>query len=81
MKRILLLMWVLLLGISMQAQTTKEITVSSTNTLADQIASIGNCDYLIIKGELTEDDVAALGNITSNVKHILMNQATLTEDA
>lgn len=81
MKRILLLMWVLLLGISIQAQTTKEITVSSTNTLASQIASIGNCDYLIIKGELTEDDVAALSNITSNVKHILMNQATLTEEA
>lgn len=81
MKRILLLMWVLLLSISVQAQTTKEITVSSSNTLANQIASIGNCDYLIIKGELTEDDVAALGNITSNVKHILMNQATLTEDA
>ena len=64
MKRILLLMWVLLLGISVQAQTTKEITVSSTNTLADQIASIGNCDFLIITGELTVEDFKLLNSTT-----------------
>lgn len=74
-------MWVLLLGISIQAQTTKEITVSSTNTLESQLSQITACDYLIIKGELTEEDVAQLSKITANVKHILMNEATLTEDA
>ena len=74
-------MWVLLLGISIQAQQTVTITVNSTNTLESQLSQITDCDYLIIKGELTEEDVAQLSNITANVKHILMNEATLTEDA
>lgn len=60
---------------------TKTITVSSTNTLASQIESIGTCDYLVIKGELTEVDVQALSNISSSVTHILMNEATLTDEA
>lgn len=60
---------------------TVTITVSSSNSLASQISSITACDFLIIKGELTADDVAALASISANVKHVLMNEATLTDDA
>lgn len=63
MKRILLLMWVLLLGISMQAQTT--ITVTSENTLASQLASLSTIQStLIINGELTSEDFGALNSAT-----------------
>lgn len=65
MKRILLLMWVLLLGISMQAQTT--ITVTSENTLASQLASPSLSTVqstLIITGTLTAEDFEALNSTT-----------------
>ena len=65
MKRILLLMWVLLLGISMQAQTT--ITVTSENTLASQLASPSLSTVqstLIITGTLTVEDFEALNSNT-----------------
>ncbi len=63
MKRILLLMWVLLLGISMQAQTT--ITVTSENTLASQLANLSTIQSsLIITGTLTAEDFKALNSNT-----------------
>lgn len=66
MKRILLLMWVLLLGISVQAQTT--ITVTSENTLASQLQLDDNLSTvqstLIITGELTAEDFNALNSTT-----------------
>lgn len=65
MKRILLLMWVLLLGISIQAQTT--ITVTSENTLASQLASPSLSTVqstLIITGELTAEDFNLLNSAT-----------------
>ena len=56
-------MWVLLLGISMQAQTT--ITVTSENTLASQLASLSTIQStLIINGELTSEDFGALNSAT-----------------
>lgn len=80
MKRTLLLMWVLLLGISIQAQTVT-ITVSSENTLASQINNLsGNYDVINIEGELTAADIAELSNLKVG-KTILMNKATLAEDA
>lgn len=63
MKRILLLMWVLLLGISIQAQTT--INVTSSNTLASQLADHSTVQStLIITGELTVDDFKLLNSNT-----------------
>lgn len=63
MKRILLLMWVLLLGISMQAQKT--ITVTSSNTLASQLADLSTIQSsLIITGTLTAEDFEALNSNT-----------------
>ncbi len=63
MKRILLLMWVLLLGISMQAQTTIEVT--SENTLASQLANLSTVQSsLIITGTLTTEDFNALNSTT-----------------
>lgn len=63
MKRILLLMWVLLLGISVQAQTT--ITVTSENTLANQLANLSTIQSsLIITGTLTAEDFGALNSAT-----------------
>ena len=79
MRRLLLFFAMVCVALGMQAQTIT-ITVSSTNTLTDQLSSITACDYLIINGELAEDDIAALQNITANVKHVLMNEATLAED-
>lgn len=65
MKRILLLMWVLLLGISVQAQTT--INVTSENTLASQLANPNLSTIqssLIITGTLTAEDFKALNSTT-----------------
>lgn len=63
MKKILLLMWVLLLGISIQAQTT--INVTSSNTLASQLADHSTVQStLIITGELTVDDFKLLNSNT-----------------
>lgn len=66
MKRILLLMWVLLLGISIQAQTT--INVSSENTLADQLANLSTVQSsLIITGTLTAEDFALLNSTNTKL--------------
>lgn len=64
MKRILLLMWVLLLGISVQAQTTIEVT--SENTLASQLANpnLTIQSSLIITGTLTAEDFELLNSNT-----------------
>ncbi|MBO7578243.1 MAG: leucine-rich repeat domain-containing protein [Prevotella sp.] len=63
MKRILLLMWVLLLGISVQAQTT--INVSSDTPLANQLANLSTIQSsLIITGTLTAEDFEALNSNT-----------------
>ena len=63
MKRILLVMWVLLLGISIQAQTVT-LAVKSDSPLQAQIESLGVCDHLIITGELTEADFTLLNSTT-----------------
>jgi hypothetical protein len=66
MKKILLLMWVLLLGISIQAQTT--ITVTSENTLADQLANLSTVQStLIITGTLTAEDFNALNSTNTKL--------------
>ena len=65
MKRFLLLLWVLLLGISVQAQTT--INVTSENTLASQLANPNLSTIqssLIITGTLTAEDFKALNSNT-----------------
>lgn len=56
-------MMMLLLGISMQAQTT--ITVTSENTLASQLANLSTIQSsLIITGELTAEDFELLNSTT-----------------
>ena len=79
MRKLLLFFAMLCVSLGTLAQTIT-ITVSSANPLADQLSSITACENLIIKGELADDDIAQLKNITANVKHILMNEATLAED-
>ena len=56
-------MWVLLLGLSIKAETVT-IDVDSENTLASQIATLTNCDHLIINGELTAADFTLLNSGT-----------------
>ena len=63
MKKFLLLMWVLLLGISVQAQTT--ITVTSENALASELANLSGCTHLIINGPLSAADFEALNSATN----------------
>lgn len=82
MKRILLLMWVLLLTISMQAQTT--ITVTSENTLASQLANPNLSTIqssLIITGTLTAEDFEALNSNTysqlASVTKLDLSEATV----
>ena len=80
MKRFLLLLLVLYVGISIHAQTTT-LTVSNDNPLADQIAALsGSYDVINIEGTLTADDVTALKDLKVG-KTILMNKATLTTEA
>ena len=63
MKKFLLTTMVLLLTISMQAQTT--ITVTSENTLASQLANLSTVQStLIITGELTAEDFELLNSTT-----------------
>ena len=63
MKKFLLITMVLLLTISMQAQTT--ITVTSENTLASQLANLSTVQStLIITGELTAEDFELLNSTT-----------------
>ena len=80
MKKFLLLMWVLLLGISIQAQTVT-LAVSSDRPLQAQIESLGACDHLIITGELTAADFTLLNSTTysqlANVTTLDLSGATI----
>lgn len=73
-------MWVLLLGISIHAQTT--ITVSSENTLASQLANLSTIQSsLIINGTLTAEDFEALNSNTysqlASVTKLDLSEATV----
>ena len=65
MKKFLLLMWVLLLGISIQAQTI--INVSSDNPLANQLKGLSDCTHLIINGPLSADDFGLLNSTNTKL--------------
>ena len=73
-------MWVLLLGISIQAQTT--INVTSENTLASQLANLSTIQSsLIITGTLTAEDFELLKSTTysqlASVTKLDLSEATV----
>ena len=77
MKRILLLMWVLLLGISVQAQTT--ITLSGGDLQTKFEAFLASPpETLIIEGTLNSDDAAYLKSI--GCQNILMDNASFEDE-
>lgn len=76
MKRILLLMWVLLLGISMQAQTTITLSGGDLKTQFEALASPPTT--LIIEGTLNSNDAAYLKSI--GCQNILMDNAEFADD-
>ena len=76
MKRILLLMWVLLLGISVQAQTT--ITLSGGDLQTKYEAWASPPETLIIEGTLNSADAAYLKSI--GCQNILMDNASFEDE-
>ena len=77
MKRTLLLMWVLLLGISIQAQTTIELSGGDLQTKYEALET--SPETLIIKGVLNDVDAQFLKSL--GCKNILMTDATFVNDA